>query len=305
VRRLLAGIGWALLLLVAVAAGFLAEAHWEIRGLVPVLPDRGALAALADAADGPVAVSTLNTASQRGPGRPTMAHPAFVLEWADGRLFLIDTGMDRAGALAFGAPMELLIGSEPIEPHGPPAEQLGDAARRVAGVAFTHLHHDHTGGLASLCVAVGRSLPVFQTPWQADRGNYTTRLGRTQLAAAGCARPERLAGGPLQPVPGFPGLAALPVGGHTPGSTVYFAHVKGHTWIFSGDVTNFRQALLDNRPKERVYSLLVTPEAPEPLETLRVWLAALDREPGFTVVVSHDADALAETGPPPWTPPPL
>jgi glyoxylase-like metal-dependent hydrolase (beta-lactamase superfamily II) len=325
VRRVLVALLLLLVVLLVFAAGVLGEAHREMRGLDPVLPDARSLAALATAADAPVRASYLNTATQRGGGLP-IAHPVFLLEWSDGRLFAIDAGMDRAGALAFGRPMELLLGAEPIEPYGSPGEQLGDAAVRVAGVAFTHLHGDHTGGLPSLCATAGgaegvgagggsrsvgrrtaaRGLPVFQTPWQADLGNYTTSPGRDSIARASCATPRRLENGPLRAVPGFDGLAAVAVAGHTPGSTIYAAHVQGRagahaahgspaagtTWIFAGDVANFRDSLLENRPKPQIYSLLIVPEAPAVLERLRRWLAALDAEPGFRVVVSHDLEAL-------------
>lgn len=284
----------AALLLAALAA--LGEAHWEMRRLAPELPDPEALDALARLADTPVRVAYVETATQAGVRGGTLTHPAFVLEWADGRRFVIDTGMDRAGALAFGRPFELLLGAEPCVPRGSVAEQLGAAAGRVAGVAFTHLHHDHTGGLASLCAARDTQLPVFQTARQAQLGNYTTRPGRAQLEAAGCARFVQLGPGPLAAVPGFPGLAAIVAGGHTPGSTIWVASVAGTTWVFSGDITNRRQALLENRPKERFYSLFVVPEAPAHLETLRRWLAALDARPGFHVVVSHDHDALLASG---------
>lgn len=295
-RRIARAVAWLGLAVCGLALALLLEAHWEIRGLEAELPGPDALAALAGVADGPQRVSYVNTATQPGYRSSPLSHPAFVLEWADGRVFLIDAGMDPEQARAFSRPFELLLGSDPIEPHGSLARQLGPVAQRVRGMAFTHLHPDHTGGIVSLCAARGDALPVFQTRWQAELGNYTTRPGREELEAAGCARPQRLADGPLAPVPGFPGLAAIAAGGHTPGSTIYAAHVAGTTWIFSGDVTNSKRNLLENRPKARIYSLLIVPEAPQRLEVLRRWLAALDAQPGFRVVVSHDRDALLASG---------
>lgn len=303
-RRILVGIAVATLslafLAIAIGAIFLIEAHWEIRSLEPAIPERAALAVLAGVPDAPVRVGYLNTATQHSAG---IAHIVFLLEWADGRLFAIDAGMEREGAEAFSRPFELLLGADPIEPHGSPGELLGADAKRIEGVAFTHLHADHTGGLASLCQGQ-EQITVFQTPWQADRGNYTTSPGREDIAAAPCVRTERLApaagAGPIHPVPGFPGLVAIPAGGHTPGSTVYAAPVTGTLWIFSGDITNRRAALLDDVPKEWLYSLLIVPEAPGPLSKLRVWLAGLDAQADFRVVVSHDLVALRTSGPPAW-----
>jgi len=298
--RVLAVLGLLVVASLLVLGSILLKAHIEIRSLDAQIPSAAQLAALADTAGAPVRVGYANTATQRGPNG-AVAHPAFVLEWADGRLFAIDTGMEREAALAFGEPLELLLGAEPAEAHGSPRELLGPAADRIAGVAFTHLHMDHTGGLASVCEGrAADSLPVFQTPWQADRGNYTTSPGRDDVSRAGCARPERLAGGPLLPVPGFPGLAAMQAGGHTPGSTIYLARIGDATWVFSGDVTNFKDALLANRPKEKLYSLLITPEGPTQLEKLRLWLAGLDAQPGFRVVVSHDHAALEGSGLAAW-----
>ncbi len=295
-RVLLRVVGLALLALVVVPAAFLLEAHREIRQLPPSLPEQGALLAAAAAEPGPQRVSWLNTASQAGRGSPPVGHPVFLLEWADGRVFAIDTGMDRAGAEEFGALLERLMDVEPIEAFGSVAEQLGDEVDRIRGVGFTHLHSDHTGGLASICAGRGESVRVYQTPRQAELGNYTTRPGRTQIEEAGCGGFERLSGGPLYAVPGFRGLFAVEAGGHTPGSTLFATRSGGTTWVFSGDVTNFRQTLLDNEPKPRLYSLLVTPEAPAHLERLRVWLAELDARDGVQVVVSHDVEAIAASG---------
>jgi len=291
----------ALVVGIAALAALLLEAHWEIRHVDPPLPERAALDALAREADGPVRISYVLTASQSGPTGPgrsgPVGHPAFLIEWADGRAFLVDTGMDREQAVAFGRPMELLLDADPAEAFGSVAEQLGPAGDAIEAVAFTHLHVDHTGGIVSLCAARGRPLDVFQTSWQAERGNFTT-YGREDVERAGCARLRRAEGGPLYRFPGFPGLAAAAAGGHTPGSTVYFARVGDHTWVLSGDVTNFKAPLLENQPKPRVYSLLVVPESPGRLEKMRTWLAALDRDPAYSVVPSHDRDALEQSGMP-------
>ena len=93
--------------------------------------------------------------------------------------------------------------------------------------------------------------------------------------------------------------AARAVGGHTPGSTIYLAHVDGTTWGFSGDVTNSMESLRQNRPKPRVYSVLIVPENLERLDVLRRWLADLEERPGVEVVVSHDIDHVVEIGIPP------
>lgn len=303
-RRVLAGFAWIFVAVVLAAAGFLLEAHREIRSVTPALPARAEIAAALDVPGGPIAIRYLNTATQRGGSGPAaIGHPAFLLEWADGRSFLIDVGMDRAGALAFSKPIELVLGADPIEFHGAVGDRLGSAAMKLRGAAFTHLHVDHTGGLTAVCAALGRQLDVFQTPWQADRGNYTTSPGREDIDRAGCARIRRLEGGPIYGIPDYPGFVAVAGGGHTPGSTVFFARVGATTWVLAGDVNNFQRALLANQPKPRAYSLLVTPEAPARLDDLRRWLGELDAEADTHVLVSHDTDFIAASGMPPYAPP--
>ncbi|NQZ97918.1 MAG: MBL fold metallo-hydrolase [Myxococcales bacterium] len=291
------------LLAIAVLGSFLLHAHWQVRTIDMALPSREALASLVDIADAPIDIRYLNTGKQENPAGTPMAYPVFVLEWADGRRFAIDAGMDAKRARDFGKPIEFALGFDPMEPLGSVGRQLGTALGSVAGIAFTHLHVDHTQGIASLCPPGARPLRVFQTPTQADVGNYMTNPGKAQLEDAACARIERLAGGPLFEIPGFPGLVAIEAGGHTPGSTVFATHVQGTTWLFSGDITNFRDAMLEDRPKERIYSLFITPEAPARLSKLRRWLAALDADPRIDVVVSHDGTALESSGLRAWEPP--
>jgi glyoxylase-like metal-dependent hydrolase (beta-lactamase superfamily II) len=274
--------------------------HFQIRRIEPPLPDREALLEAVAAAGGPVALGFINTASQGLPSGRTMGHPAFVLEWPDGRRFLIDSGMERDAALAFGEPLEWLMGAGPAQAHGSLGEQLGSESQQVEGIAFSHLHSDHAGGVASLCAERGGELAVFQTPLQAEERNHTTEMGYDLLLDAGCARFERFEGGPLYAAPGFPGLVAVAAGGHTPGSTVYFARVADRLWIFSGDITNSRQELEDDLPKASVYSLLIVPEHPERLSALRQWLREWDAGADTTVVVSHDLEALTESGLSPW-----
>ena len=173
-RTILKGLGWVLVCAVVLVAVILGEAHLEMRRVVPPLPEWSDLDALRQVGNGPSRVRYVNTASQAGSGPATVAHPAFVLEWSDGRSFLIDAGMDREYALEFGRLGERHFDGEPIVPHGSVTEQLGPAAATVRGIAFTPLHSDHTNGVHGLCDALELPLSVFQTPWQADRENYTT-----------------------------------------------------------------------------------------------------------------------------------
>jgi glyoxylase-like metal-dependent hydrolase (beta-lactamase superfamily II) len=303
----------ATLFLVFVAGGlFLAQRG--IRALDPELPSVDAILAFDRAADLPVGISWLNTASQKMPRSAvldpsqdptpdapyTMSHVAFVLEWSDGRIFLVDTGMDPASAVAFGKPVEMFSGADPIQPLGAMAERLGLSLRRVAGVAFTHEHTDHTSGVAALCRLHDKSIRLIQNRLQVEESNYTTRSGQEQIANAPCLKREIAEGGPLFTVPGFPGLTFFAAAGHTPGSQVFVAHVRStdgvRTHVLTGDVVNQIDGARRNIPKPRLYSLVVVPESPARLDKVRRLLGELERDHGVTLLVSHDQLSLQASG---------
>lgn len=277
-----------LLLVVAIA---LLPAHLQIRAIAPPLPDWAAIDSALSASPGPSAASFINTASQTSP-LGTLGHPAVLFEWPGGDRFLLDTGMPPAEAVAFGEPMELLLDAEPTRTHGSPAQLLGAAVQSVRGVAFTHLHSDHTDGLPGICGAQQSPATVYQAPLQFDERNHTTDMGYEALARASCPI-EKLADALLMPLPGFPGLYAVSLGGHTPGSTAYLARIDGHTWIFSGDITNDKLSLDEDLPKPFLYSTLIVPEDTERTALLRQWLAALDARDDTTVLPAHDVQVMA------------
>jgi glyoxylase-like metal-dependent hydrolase (beta-lactamase superfamily II) len=320
-RRITLAVAALLLLGVAAAAVGLVRAHLAVRSEAAPLPSLEAIAAVADVGaivdDAPMRLAVINTATQAmprsavldpgrdpAPGQPyVMSHPAFVLEWKDGRLLLVDLGMTRAGAAAFGKPLEWLGGAEPMVPGGSAAEVLGDAAPRVKGIVFTHLHTDHVGGIGELCKHVN-SVRVPMTEAQATRPNYTTRPGLDLLEEADCVRLERVSGGPLFPVPGFPGVFLVDAGGHTPGSQLVLAFVHdadgAHRYVFTGDIVNNLDGIVHNIPKPTLYRTLIVPESEARQSELRAFLKRLHDESGFTLLVSHDLASLQAAGLPGW-----
>jgi len=313
-RRILITLGALLFAFAAFVGGGLFLAGRAIRALEPPLPSVEQILAVEASADLPVSISWLNTASQKMPRSAvleasldptpdapyTMSHPAFALEWSDGRIFLIDAGMDRAAALAFGAPLESISGADPIQALGSTAEKLGLSLRRVSGIAFTHEHTDHTNGVADLCRLHDAEIRLIQSPLQVEESNYTTRSSQAQLEAAKCLKHELASGGPLIPVPGFPGLSFFAAAGHTPGSQIFVAHVRGSDgvkiYVLTGDIVNQIDGVRRNLPKPWLYSLLIVPESPARLDTLRRLLAELERDHGATLLVSHDQLSLEASG---------
>jgi glyoxylase-like metal-dependent hydrolase (beta-lactamase superfamily II) len=208
--------------------------------------------------------------------------------------------MDRPAAESFGKPTQWLADASQISAQGSPAERLGDAVTRVAGVAFTHEHVDHTEGAIDLCRLHPEPIPMFRDRLWLEESNFTTRPGLAILGEAKCLAGKEASGGPLFPVPGFPGLSFFAAAGHTPGSQVFIAHVRSsdsvRTWVMLGDVVNQIDGVRQNLPKPRLYSLLIVPESTARLDVLRRFLASLEREHGVTLLVSHDQLALEASG---------
>jgi glyoxylase-like metal-dependent hydrolase (beta-lactamase superfamily II) len=280
------------LIFILVGVLFTLPAHRQIRSIHPPLPSFDIMAAAVDVADGPVNIRYLNSASQRSPSL-TLGHPGVLLEWASGRRFLIDTGMSPTQAVDFGKPMEFLLDAEPTDTYGSLADQLGDSVDSIKGIAFTHLHSDHTGGLPIICAAQAKPATIFQTPLQFNELNYTTKMGFAALEEAACQR-RQLAEATIMAIPGFPGVAAISLGGHTPGSTLYLARVNDKLWLFSGDTTNDKKSLLQNLPKPWLYTTFIVPEDTRRTAQLREYLLELDRLDGVTVLPAHDVEAMAK-----------
>lgn len=301
--RLLAAVGVLLVVVLLVLAGTLAWAHRGIRRENPPLPDFAALRAMADAGNRPVRLRWINTASQLTPGvddsgdAQRIVHPVFVLEWEDGRILLVDAGMSADAARQFGRPMELLMGAEPVEVGRSVSAALGAARSRVVGITFTHLHVDHTEGIASLCKNGAPPLSVFMTPAQLERPNHTTRPGLAQIREAPCGRIVTLPDTGIGMLP-LPGVGVVRVAGHTPGSQVVVVWVgnPARGYVLAGDVTFAMADIRDDRGKPLAYRLLITPESEEQLAKVRPWLRTLAVEHSFTIIPSHDQGNIEALG---------
>jgi len=310
-RRLLGIAALLVLALVGIASALVGAAHLGMRGLGGPLPLT--LTGL-EVDDAPVALQVADTARQRVPRAQVldpsrdpspdapyeMAHPAFLFRWADGRMLLIDAGMEPAAAAAFGRTLEL-VGAEPAEPRGSAVEQLPELAAGRLAVVFTHLHTDHTQGLGALCAARGGApIELFQTPAQASRGNYTTRPGAAAVEQAPCVRKALLPDEPFALLPGFPGVGVVWAAGHTPGSQLVIAALHGadgspRRIAFTGDVANAIDGIRYDVPKPLLYRLLIVPENDERLGEVRRFLGHLEQA-GVVLAPSHDGLHLRSLG---------
>ncbi len=313
-RRILRGLLALVVILLLFAAGGIIWAKRALKFDRRFPPEAAEVLALDGKDAGPTRVWWINTAQQTMPRKavlepdrdPTpdapyvMSHPSFVLEWADGRLLLIDTGMTPADAESFGKPAEWIAEAQAMEPLADVAQRLGPARSRVAGVVFTHLHTDHTGGIGVLCDGGPASIPVFMTTLQTERPNYTTRPGLRQIEKAPCAKITTIGDSGMLALPGFPGVAVVPAAGHTPDSQVILARVGDKLYAFAGDLANALDGIMLGVPKPWLYSLVVVPEDTAWLASQRRWLRDLAQQQGVVVLPAHDQRAIEASGIPVW-----
>lgn len=278
----------------AAAAGYvLIPPHLQIRRIEPALPSMADVQALLSAENGPTRISAIQIATktfESGVG----GNAVFIIEWDDGRAFMVDAGMDKEAAIEFAKQTEFLVGSGPFEYRTSVEQALSDRIANVRGVGFTHLHIDHVQGLIPFCRQRGVGAKAYQTAAQTGIHNLHTSEG-AQIVRDSCLDPVTVEGEGMIRLPEFPGLTMFNAGGHTPGTTIFFVKVGEKLWVLSGDVSNNKRLLLNNQGKGPLYSYLLVPENTRQLEKLRLWLAELDAQDTIEVMVSHDADALAES----------
>ena len=293
--RILQVLGLTLLLLMIGVTVTLAVAHLQVRGSGTPPPTDAILAAL-KSEQGPVALHFLNT-SEQPLAENTLTHSVFVLEWADGSLFLIDAGMSESRAVDFGELIALLLGAEEPTVHGTVGSLLGEKRLDVKGIGFTHLHIDHTEGLSTLCSGGREGIRLVQTRWQQEEHNFNTREGAS-IVASSCLDGT----GDWKSL--FPGLGVFPSGGHTPGSTLFAAWIGKQLFLFPGDTTNSKRDILQDSGKGAIYSYLMVPEDTRQTAALRKWLKQKDSESAVRVLVSHDLEDIRQQGVAPLQPGP-
>jgi glyoxylase-like metal-dependent hydrolase (beta-lactamase superfamily II) len=155
----------------------------------------------------------------------------FFLELADGGLVLIDTGTEPGG-----------------ERVGAGLRALGRAPKELRGIVVTHLHGDHTGGLAAVKRHTGAEVWMHAADAAALREGVRARpfqpgpgVVRTVVAHALGLRPARNADpisvehevGDGETLP-FDGLVAVHTPGHTAGHLALLLP-KGGGVLFTGD----------------------------------------------------------------------
>jgi glyoxylase-like metal-dependent hydrolase (beta-lactamase superfamily II) len=282
--------GLLLLLLLAALLVLLLPAHLQVRDVDPALPSEQSLRALLAVENGPTRVRFVTTSSQQA-GARVLSHNSVIVEWANGDMLLIDPGMDAAAAIDFGELMKAMQSAEDPVIHGTISQLLGTDINRVKAVGFTHLHIDHAQGVINFCEARGEGASALQTAYQTELHNFNTSEGAA-LVANSCLQQEIVEGDGLVSFDQFPGLALYPLGGHTPGSTLFAVADSDRLLLFSGDITNTRDALVHDQPKPWLYSYLMVPENTDRTALLRDWLGELNQQEDVEVIVSHDLENM-------------
>ena len=288
-KWLLRIISSVIVLVMITLAVVLIPAHMQVRGVTPALPSQKQMLALRSVS-GPTKLAYILTSSQQLE-RGQISHISIVIEWANGQRFLIDTGMSEQEAESFAKLLQKMDASAgQASVYGTVAQLLGPNIKDVAGVGFTHLHIDHTQGIENFCDLRGKGTVLLQTSKQKDLHNFNTTEG-ADLIARSCLTQAEFSPDHSENFyqsNQFPGLAAIELGGHTPGSTLWAVALGDKVLLFSGDITNDKTSLDHDIPKQVLYSYLLVPENTKRTAELRQWLRALDQSDPFSVIVSHD-----------------
>lgn len=281
----------ALLVIVVSLLLFLAiiliPAHLQIRSVAPSLPTEQQLLTL-KSVDGPISASYVLTSAQKINDERQIAHISILLEWASGKTFMLDAGMDQYEAMAFSDMLKSFdSNATDAITEGSIAEILGRDIHKISSIGFTHLHIDHTQGVKSLCKARGEGVVVLQSSYQANLHNFNTTEG-ADIIKNSCLQKQEFNGEELAHFESYPGLGAFTLGGHTPGSTLWVAALPDKILLFSGDITNDKNSIDHDQAKSRLYSTLMVPENVKRTAELRKWLLMLDKNENFSVIVAHD-----------------
>ena len=281
------------ILAIITAAVVLIPAHIQVRGVTPKLPSQEELFAITKSSNvlsGPSKLSYVLTSSQ-SLARGQISHISILVEWNNGKRFLIDAGMNQQEAENFAKLLQKMDPSAGrVTVNGTISELLGPDIKNVEGVGFTHLHIDHTQGIKNFCDARGPGAVLLQTPSQQELHNFNTAEG-ANLVSNSCLKRVAFSSGDnenLYQSKQFPGIAAYELGGHTPGSTLWVVALGDKVFLFSGDITNDMASINHDTSKSKLYSYFLVPENTKRTTELRKWLKTLDQNNQISVIVSHD-----------------
>ncbi|RJQ76297.1 MBL fold metallo-hydrolase [Pseudonocardiaceae bacterium YIM PH 21723] len=187
---------------------------------------------------------------------------------------------------------------DPAETAARQVEKLGFARSDVRHIVLTHLDVDHAGGLRDFPNA---TVHVSATELAAARGSTLPRYNRAQWGHDVRWQPFTADGEPWM---GFPtarelpgGLAAIPLPGHTRGSSGVVVPRENGWLVHAGDAF-FHRGQLDPTADRMPHGLRLVEQAAQTDRENRVAnlhrLAELASRSGVQVICAHDPVQLAE-----------
>lgn len=229
---------------------------------------------------------------------------AFLIKHGDSTL-LFDTGLGSQVAQQYQQDMPrwarpFFKYNEPVVTARSQLDQAGVAP--VQAIVISHSHWDHASGLGDFSGATV-SVPAAELDVIHHAGDGFGGAWPSQVNVPGIKWQTF----EFKPVP-FEGFAAsldwygdgsvvlVPLYGHTPGSVGAFVKVdSGRRYFLVGDAVWRAAALKESRPKFWAARWLVDHDIEQTQQVIDQIRAVAERNPGLTVVPSHDAavqDAL-------------
>jgi N-acyl homoserine lactone hydrolase len=198
--------------------------------------------------------------------------------------FLVDAGLSRTftdGGGNYSAPLDELLSRIGVETRQSPGEDVA-AQLRARGVAprkifLTHLHEDHTSGLADLDCGI----PVVFGAGEGPPGDHFTcrTVHEIDFRDAGPVVPfDR-----VLDVFGDGSFWAIATPGHSPGHISYLVHARGGPVLITGDAAAYHAQLAHRiRPVPGVFD----PDAAA--RSLDQLAAMTEQFPRLRVAVGHE-----------------
>jgi len=150
----------------------------------------------------------------------TRGSNVYLVEADDGRLVLVDTG--------FGSSTRAILG------------EISDHGGVLTAILLTHMHSDHSGAASPVRAASGAPVFAGKGDCLEREGKWVLRpaVGRTHVSrfVAAWLRHRTAPATPVDhPIEGpeevLPGIRAVPVPGHTPGSYCYLVERLGVAFV--------------------------------------------------------------------------